>query len=432
MLFPALLMASAAAAAPAPVQSAPLPVAQGSYGYSGTGYAANGCQGNLCNADVLRPVFAALPLAKQRARPLHILQVGDSHTAGDMITHGWRVPLQARFGLGGRGALPPGRPYGGYLTFGVTASQSPGWSVNGVFGKVWQEYGPANGLSGFTLTGYTAGLTLGVSADTPEYNFNSLIVCGLTGPDKGTIQVDLGYQSQAITFGAVDNGARCATVESDWPVASAMLTTLDERPVSITSMGSFRNEGGVVVSNMGVSGSQLRHFARNSDTVLQAELAALDPDMIIFAFGTNEGFNSKMDLEEYASLVRQQIGRVRRLSPRSVPIMLIGAPDAATRSSSLANNGSYAPPVDCGNGWMIPGLLYEVREKQRALANELGLAFWDWNQAMGGACAVQRWRADGLMRGDHVHFTKEGGAAIGNLIIADLTGAMARSMASAR
>ena len=69
-----------------------------------------------------------------------------------MITSGWRSRLQARHGSGGRGVLAAGRPYAGYLTWGVTASQSGGWSVNATFGGRYREGGPPLGISGFTQT----------------------------------------------------------------------------------------------------------------------------------------------------------------------------------------------------------------------------------------------------------------------------------------
>ena len=93
---------------------------------------------------------------------MHILQIGDSHTAGDMITSGWRTPLQAAPRRGGRGVLAAGRPYQGYLTWGVTASQSAGWTVNATFGARYQEAGAPLGISGFTQTARAAGETLGV------------------------------------------------------------------------------------------------------------------------------------------------------------------------------------------------------------------------------------------------------------------------------
>ena len=64
--------------------------------------AAGPCLAALCGAGHL----AGLPLSAAQMptdRPVHIVQIGDSHTAGDAITGALRDALQARLGNGGRG-----------------------------------------------------------------------------------------------------------------------------------------------------------------------------------------------------------------------------------------------------------------------------------------------------------------------------------------
>ena len=84
---------------------------------------------------LLAPFFQALQAVKtgQRTRPVHIIQLGDSHTAADHITGALRARLQANFGEGGRGALPPGRPYAGYAPRQVNVAQSDGWRLDASF-----------------------------------------------------------------------------------------------------------------------------------------------------------------------------------------------------------------------------------------------------------------------------------------------------------
>jgi hypothetical protein len=55
----------------------------------------------------------------------------------------------------------------------------------------------------------------------------------------------------------------------------------------------------------------------------------------------------------------------------------------------------------------------------------VGAAFWDWSARMGGDCSAHAWRMTDppRMRGDHVHFTSEGGDAIAALLFADLSAA---------
>src|SRR6187551_3551076 len=113
------------------------------------------CVGALCGAAELQPFFVKLHQAG--TRPVHILQIGDSHTAGDAITGAWRNLLQQKYGSAGRGVLAPGRPFAGYITHGVTVTMSPGWQIAGDFGSVWSSPSPPLGLSAYTLSSQTEG-----------------------------------------------------------------------------------------------------------------------------------------------------------------------------------------------------------------------------------------------------------------------------------
>lgn len=397
---------------------------------------AGACVTTLCYADNLEPFFERLAESRRdRGDPVHIMQIGDSHTAGDMITNGWREPLRARYGHGGRGVLAAGRPYNGYLTWGVTASQTSGWQTSSNFGSGYANYGPPLGLSGFTQTARAAGETLGISADTPDQSFDRITVCAIRQPGGGTIVMRLGFETERFELDAPERHTECRSMDSDYPQLGASLTTEDDRVVMITSFATMRRQGGAVLSNLGVSGSQLVHLGRESDEVIEAELGAYDPDLIVLAFGTNEGFSQQLTADEFEADLRAQVRRLRRLAPRDVPILLIGAPDANTRDPGLADNGQ-GMPVPCadppgvdsgGRPWYTPTLLADIRNRQMRVARDMGLGFWDWNAAMGGQCAAHRWRNEypPMMRGDHVHFTRDGGAEIGRMLFNDLERAAA-------
>jgi lysophospholipase L1-like esterase len=360
--------------------------------------------------EALAPFHARLRAAPGRA-PIHILQIGDSHTSADAISNGMRAGLQARFGNGGRGVVAPGRPYQNYVTWNVTASQSGGWTANSWTNS--NAASPALGLSGFTQTARAAGETIGLAADAPEHEFDRLVLCALAQPGGGTIVVRIGEEERRWSLDAPRRVAACHAIDSAAPVASASVTTEGAGLVSITSLATFRRGGGVVVSNLGVIGAQLAHFGRSDERVLRAEFAAYRPDLVIIAFGTNEGFDRRVSPGDYEAGLRTQIARIRRLAGAGVPILLVGAPDAASRDPAAAGG-------DCGGGYYTPALLGEIRARQREVARALGLAFWDWEAAMGGRCAARAWHAAGLMRDDHIHFTRDGGDRIGRMLFADL------------
>jgi len=369
------------------------------------------CRGEgLCNAAALRPFLGKLATFRPgEGRSLHILQIGDSHTAGDMISEAWRRRLQSRFGNGGRGILAAGRPYRGYLTWRVTAAQSDGWTVNATFGSGHGKTGSPLGLAGFTQSTQRRGESLSLSADASDQWFDRLTVCALARSGGGTVRLRIGEAAESWQLEAARVAPVCRTLDSEVPATFAALTTTDDGPVSITSFATFRRRGGAIVSNLGVSGAQLLHFGRTGDAILAAELAAYRPDLIVLAFGTNEGFSPSLSADEAEAAMREQVARIRRLAPVETPILLLGAPDTVTRQ----------PPSDafaCGQGWFVPRLLETVRDRQAAAARELGLGFWNWADAMGGRCAAVAWREAGLMRPDHVHFTQAGGERVGALL----------------
>lgn len=372
------------------------------------------CTGHLCGTGALRPFFARVE-ARHGPGPVHILQLGDSHTAGDMITQPLRRALQARYGDGGRGVLPPGRPYAGFLSWRVTASQSGPWSANASFGPGYAAAGGRPiGIAGYTQTVAAAGARLGIRADGPSDRFDTMIVCALREPGAGNLWLRIGTKEEQWHLGSPQRRGECRTLNADGPAEAAWVETADARPVSITSFATFRRAGGIALSNLGISGSQLVHLARQNDRVAGAELGFYGPDLIILAFGTNEGFSPVFDAARYEADLRAQISRIRRLAGPAVPVLLLGPPDAASRGGSGRS---------CGNGASVPAALERVRDIQRRAARALGLAFWDWSAAMGGVCSSASWAARGAMRGDLVHFTQVGGEEIARLLFRDLTDA---------
>ncbi|MEH3039842.1 MAG: GDSL-type esterase/lipase family protein [Sphingomonas paucimobilis] len=387
---------------------------------------AQSCIGGLCDAERLRPFLEKLATARSAPEPVRILQIGDSHTAGDQITGSWRTALQTRYGRAGRGALPPGRPYAGYLTRDITAGQSIGWSVNGIFGSAWSANSTIRlGLSGYSLTSEQPGATVTLSADDGR-NFDRLTVCALSGPGQGSLQLSLGAAVVAWPLAGAQSGSRCRTLDGNGEATIASATVIGG-PVTITSWSTERRAGGgVILSNLGTVGAQFMHFGRTDDRVVATELAAYRPDLIVVAFGTNEAFRPGFSASAYEATLRADLTRLRRLAP-GVPMLLIGAPDSATKQPGLQTGESgTSAPCTSGGEWRPTAALASVQAVQRRQAKAFGIAYWDWAQRMGGRCVAHGWTQGStpMMRGDHVHFTSRGGAEIARLLQADLDAAM--------
>lgn len=379
--------------------------------------------GRLTNEKALAPFLRKLGHVPQTA--LNIVQIGDSHTAGDLFTGGWRNSWQLRYGPGGRGLLPVGRPNAAYVTMGVTARQSPGWTTNALLGSRYSSTAPALGLSGFTQTALRAGASASLAADSSAFNFDRFAFCGLTGPGMGSLKVKFAKSEQTFSLAAQQPGAACFEISSPELEASVSLETLEDKPVSLTSWSTRRSSGGVILSNLGVVSARLQHFVRTDDAVLAQELKLARPDLIVIAYGTNEGFFTDLRLDQEAQTLRSQIVRLRQLLGNDVPVLLIGPPDVTTSRPEMALP-EMAQTVTCPSGRYVPGNVARMRDLQMRLATELNVGFWDWQGAMGGACSSAAWVAQGLQRGDHIHFNASGGMMLGRALAADLDDARAR------
>jgi lysophospholipase L1-like esterase len=427
--------------------------------------AASACtEQTLCHPEALAPFFRALDemQAGRRAAPVHVLQIGDSHTANEMIASPLRQRLQTRFGTGGRGVLPPGHPYWGFAPAGVDVVQSPGWRVEASFAMPARPSAnqaavyagpPPFGLSGWRLTSETPGAWLTLDADAGS-DFDRAVVCALARPSAGTLTLTSDETVQSFPLDGPATQPTCVTAHFPGPRKHLRLTA-DGGPVSILSWATFASGRGVAWSNLGVPGSQLRDFAARDDAMIAAELAAYAPDLIVLAYGTNDGFDRDVDEGSYESLALAQIERLKRFAPGAA-ILVVGPPDADRVRPDIPEDGKADAGFSCAPlteaeardygalvaarspalaRWYPSPSLEAVREAQGRAADAEGVAFWNWGARLGGPCSAHRMsQADPReVRGDHIHFTAEGGERVADLLLEDILSARsAAPVAAAR
>lgn len=375
------------------------------------------CPGGVCQPEALAGVFAALAAteAGTRDRSVHILQIGDSHTAGDRITGKLRVDLQRRFGRAGRGVLPPGVPYDGYAPYQVTVGQR-GWVMeNAPLQPPAGAPTPRTGLAGTRATGVRDAM-MGFDLE-PGVEATTLGVCGRGAANGSPLIVEAGGVGRELDLGGGRDEV-CRDLPLPGGARSVRLVARGEGMVidSVRLDGAAR---GVTVSNLGRVGASLRDLAVRDEATVAAELAAWRPDLVVLAFGINDGFDDGLDPAAYEALLRGQVARLRRLAP-GASLLLLGAPDGLRSGAAggCSADGLRAPPPK----------LAVVRDVQRRVAADLGVALWDWHGRMGGDCSADRLAlgAEPLMRGDRVHFTSAGADWIGGILSGDLTGAYDR------
>ncbi len=355
-------------------------------------------------------------------RTISVLQLGDSHTAADYFTGVLRDHLQNEYGDAGTGYIPPGRPHGGVRLARLAISTSAHWTYGAL--RTTSDVSTYF-LSGFTASAALAGEALTWTATGGRTDrFRTLEIEALTGPDQGSFDVVLDDQLlghwdlRRPTVRRVVLRTRASAQAI--PFGKLVLTTTSDSPVTIGGLGLYDDGPGVVLSEAGLPSATVNAFDKLDEPTFEAELERMRPDVVVVAFGTNEGFDDNLDLQDYGHRYSRVIGRIRAALP-DVRIALIGPPDGERLPASCRRYASSAtcgkPPTRNSKGklvygcqWARPPKLDATRDVIATLAQSLSLAYWNWATINPGSCGAHD-LATGtpkLMASDHVHFSAEG------------------------
>lgn len=324
---------------------------------------------------------------------IRVVQLGDSHTAGDYLTEELRRQLQQQFGDGGIGLVPI-QAVKGQRNAHVSHS-----------GKGWVMSSSRNSRGDFPMGGIVA---LGQAQSSATIHARK--------PTNGTQQLHLQLKPQRANsqLEVISNGK--TQLISGLKAGQWQQRTLNvSLPVTIRVVGSSQvevgmlnieqaNGKGAVVSALGINGAQLTHTQKWRANWL-TDLKASQANVIILAYGTNEAFNDRLDMSATERQWRDTIRRIRQQLPQA-KIVLLGAPE------SLRNTQGQ-----CGTR---PAMLDQVQAMQQRLATSEKILFWSWEKAMGGRCSMKKWINQGLAAKDGVHFTAKGYQTVAGHFARDL------------
>jgi lysophospholipase L1-like esterase len=365
----------------------------------------------------LAPFFEALANKGASFGPggrVAVLQIGDSHTANDAFSGHMRELMQARFGDGGRGLLPPGIPYAYYRPARVHVTAA-GWQV------VRSTEPGAFGLAG--LRQHASGpAVMTIEADPGDLAQTE--VMALPQPGGGTLDIvaDDGRRASVSTRGPGPQPIKMMLPGSG-AARSVQVSAQGDGPVDVLSWSVRRAAGGVTWSNLGTIGATIEIVGRWDPRLMHSEGGTLAPALVIVAFGTNEGFKDSQDMLAYPGLVRDALRALRAAAPGAA-MMVLGPP------GGVRPVGAGAGTACGGTGYAVPVNLPTVRKVLRQVAAEQGAYFWDWAAAMGGDCSMVAWSAEGLAARDHVHLLKPGYQQTADALFGELMNGYGRFIAA--
>ncbi|HEY6724921.1 MAG TPA: GDSL-type esterase/lipase family protein [Polyangiaceae bacterium] len=340
--------------------------------------------------------FAALRALEQRARQshVHVVWLGDSHTAADLWTEGVRHALQARFGVGGPGFFHVGLKqtrhsqvktdvFGSWQRVPAQPARTEPF-LDGVFGLAGVRATAKDGAS--FKAKLRAGAVVGKARWSVHYR----------APARSSFQLKLGAHTELIR-GSTASPATIQHFERELePDGELVLRQLGGMP-EFYGATVESSEPGVVLDTLGIDGARAKTPLAWRAEAWERELAARHADLVVLAYGTNEVFESRA-ASIYAGYYRELLQRVRRVAP-DADCLIIGPTDV------MQTLGQSHPRV------------VEISSVQAQVAGELGCGYVGAHELMGGEGSYSEWQTakPQLAGADGVHLTVRGYQELGQL-----------------
>jgi lysophospholipase L1-like esterase len=330
---------------------------------------------------------------------VNIVHIGGSHIQADIYTHQVRKHLQSlQYDMnGGRGIIFPYKMAQTNNPSNYKVSYTGEWEFckNTKYQRTCEL-----GLTGYSVstTSKNANVKVDISADsTVEYKYNRVKV--FHAPTKFVLSVitpDSVYTSSYDTT----NGY----TEFILPQSNLFDLSIQNNDTLITEFKLFgflfeNDDAGIVYSTIGVNGAKLESFLYCN--LYQQQIRTIQPDLVIFSVGTNDGNTKYFNEENYFNEYKLLIEKTREACPNT--LIMITVPNDAYYYKRYVNKNT---PL--------------IRQQILRLANKENYAIWDFFSIMGGLNSSQKWYNYDIMRYDRVHFSRKGYLLKGDLFVTAL------------
>lgn len=325
-----------------------------------------------------------------------VLQIGASHTQADVFTSQLRTRLQNMYpGLSaGRGYVFPYNLINTNSPYSYKAYHTGEWSVcRNVEYKTC-----VLGLTGISATTYENGATITIELrdnTVDDYSFNYIKI--LHSTDNSSFLLSLMPDSLVISsFTNIELGYTEFYLKKSIKVITIQVnkTELEQNHFDLYGIFLENTYPGIVFHPIGINGASTSSY--NKCQLFEQQLKAIEPDWIILALGTNDGYTSSFNSEVFRNNFKTLILKIKSVYP-SMPITII-----------VPNDDYYRRKYPNPNTAKEEQIIME-------LAKQEGCAVWDMYEIMGGMNSSVLWLKYGLMQYDKIHFSH-----IGYVHLADL------------
>ena len=156
-----------------------------------------------------------------------------------------------------------------------------------------------------------------------------------------------------------------------------------------------RTGTGAIVDAIGIRGRTFRTWKYWDQELFADTINALDPNIVVLAYGTNEASDPDYSMDQYREDLRANLTILQKSRPDQACI-LVGPSDRGKKKGKRS--------------FTVWSQTSKIADVQREVAPEFGCVFWDWQQAQGGEGAMIAWRYTNppLTTKDLLHHTPKG------------------------
>ncbi len=350
---------------------------------------------------VLHGLFKALEEVEDNNDFIRILHYGDSQIEMDRITNYVREELQVRFGGIGPGLQPP---------LQVIPSMSVRQSTSGDFRRYasWgsndmrakhNRYGIMLNLTEFSGNGSVSFSPANLAYDLSK-NYNTVRILA---ENNNALTLSLSYNNK--------NNVKPTTIKPEgkaklyeWTLDSlTSKITINFNASATTEIYAIGLDGqkGVAVDNMPMRGCSGTIFTRSDSALFSNSYELMKVKMIIFQFGGNmmPSVSGEKSAASYGERFFENLKHIKDTRP-DISIIVIGPSDMSKRI-----NGE----------WQTYPHLELVRDALKKATFDIGAAYWDMYEIMGGKNSMPTWKEKGLAGGDYIHFTNKGAKKVSEM-----------------
>ncbi len=334
-------------------------------------------------------------------KPLRVAMYGDSFIEGDVLCGSFRDTLQNLFGGSGVGYVPITSVVAGFRR-----------NIKHKF-ENWKTYSIINKKDSVSIELGPAGYTFIPLQDnwveykpTNQKNVRAFSVMKIYYKNLGHATMDYTINDSSYYAEVLPK----SNTISEWKYHDEPVSTVRFEFSNADSLqlygASFEDINGIYVDNFSMRGNTGLGLSDVPDHMFVNFNKHRDYKLIILQYGLNVQLNDSMKYDWYTSRMVKVVNKLKHDFPTASFLMI----SVSDRSSNTTGEFRTMPTIPV------------MRNAQRYVAQQTGIAFWDMYEAMGGEDSMVKFvEADpSLAAKDYTHLTFKGGRKLASLLVKSL------------